>query len=201
MVDEQLGQCQVFRKPNSGLTKQFVWGRGWIPSHILTALLSLAIGRTCTVCIVCRVVLRLYHQADTILVLEPLLVTRVPLVFHGEVSHGKWAYGKRHCAVGTSAKKEDITRGNACTHSDIHKTSDKVKCAEAGIIVTVHGEYDSFINILRGLAYISIIVLKWHLKVICYLQNASFWAIHSWRNELALKHNFKHMQKHNLSNP
>jgi len=24
MVDEQLGQCQVFRKPNSGLTKQFV---------------------------------------------------------------------------------------------------------------------------------------------------------------------------------
>jgi len=59
-------------------------------------------------------------------------VTRVPLVFHGEVSHGKWAYGKRHCAVGTSAKKEDIIRGNACTHSDIHKTSDKVKCAEGG---------------------------------------------------------------------
>ncbi len=130
------------------------------PFTHLTVLLSLAIGRTCTVCIVCRVVLRLYHQADTIMVLEPLLVTRVSLVFHGEVSHGKWAYGKRHCAVGTSAKKEDITRGNTCTHSDIHKTSDKVKCAEAGIIVIVHGEYDSFINILKGLAYISIIVLK-----------------------------------------
>jgi hypothetical protein len=82
------------------------------------------------------------------MVLEPLLVTRVPLVFHGVVSHGKWAYGKRHCVVGTSAKKEDITRGNACTHSDIHKTSDKVKCAKAGIIVIVHGEYDSFISII-----------------------------------------------------
>ncbi len=62
--------------------------------------------------------------------------------------------------MGTSAKKEDITRGNACTHSDIHKTSDKLKCAEAGIILIVHGEYDSFINILKGLAYISIIVFK-----------------------------------------
>jgi hypothetical protein len=28
------------------------------------------------------------------------------------------------------------------------------------------------------LAYISIIVLKWCLKVICYLPSVSFWAIH-----------------------
>ncbi len=178
-----------------------MWGRGWIPSHILTALLSLVIGRTCTVCIVCRVVLRLYHQTDTIMVLEPFSPTRVPLVFHGEVSHGKWAYGKRHHAVGTSAKKEDITRGNAYTHSDIHKTSDKVKCAEIGIIVVVHGEYDSFINILKGLAYISIIVFKWRLKVICYLPSGSFEQFISGGMNWLWNIIFKHMQKHNLSNP
>jgi hypothetical protein len=55
----------------------------------------------------------LYHQVDTIMVLETLLVTTVPCLFHQEVLHGNWAYTEK-------AKVANQCGGHCCKERGKH---------------------------------------------------------------------------------